>query len=192
MTPDLTPYREALIPAYVDYCSNVSVRHMAMSIESCTYLWWLCDRLRAGRVCDLGSGFTSYTLRAYRALADWPVEVVSVDDDPYWLDRTGDFLDRHGMDPDRLVEWSDWAAVPGGPYDVIVHDLGRGALRESSMWDAAKALDPAGMLLFDDAQNSSHANVMRDVCDAHEWDLVDLRRWTMDAAQRFSVLAVAS
>jgi predicted O-methyltransferase YrrM len=186
----LTPYRQALLPAYVDYCKTVSPRHMAMSIESVTYLWWLCDRARAGRVCDLGSGFTSYTLRAYASLADWPVDVVSVDDSADWLERTGEFLSSHDLTVDGLVTWDVWAKDPGEPYDVIVHDLGRGELRNTSMWVAAAALAPGGMIMFDDAQNNSHAAEMFKVCQRSGMSLADIKPWTLDDVNRFSLLGV--
>jgi predicted O-methyltransferase YrrM len=186
----LGPYRRALIPPYVDYCNTVSPRHMAMSLESVTYLWWLCDRVRAGRVCDLGSGFTSYTLRAYAALADWPVEVVSVDDSPEWLERTRTFLTAAGVADDALVTWDVWSVDPGAPYDVIVHDLAKGDLRNASMWVAVEALAPGGMILFDDAQNNGHAAEMFKVCEASGMALADTKPWTLDAVNRFSLLGV--
>jgi SAM-dependent methyltransferase len=162
---------------------------MAMSIESTTYLWWLCDRVKACQVCDLGSGFTSYTLRAYAMLADWPVTVTSVDDSPEWLDQTRRFLARHDMPTTGLVAWDVWAESPH-KFDVIVHDLAKGALREQSMWTAADALAAGGMILFDDAHNNTHAAVMHAVAAAHGMALADIRQWTTDEVHRFSLLAV--
>jgi predicted O-methyltransferase YrrM len=185
----VNPYRQALLPAYVDYCQTVSPRHMAMSIESCTYLWWLCDRAKAATVCDLGSGFTSYTLRAYAALADHPVTVTTVDDSPEWLDRTREFLSAASLPTDSLVEWDTWSEDPG-TYDVIVHDLAHGDLRNLSMWVAAGALTEGGMILFDDAQNASHVAEMFKVAEANGLKMADIRQWTSDEVGRFSLLAV--
>jgi predicted O-methyltransferase YrrM len=186
----LTPYRQALLPAYVDYCKTVSPRHMAMSIESVTYLWWLCDRTRASRVCDLGSGFTSYTLRAYASLADWPVDVTSVDDSADWLKRTGEFLTSHGLPSAGLVTWEVWSKDPGEPYDIIVHDLAKGDLRNQAMWTAVGALREGGMILFDDAHNNSHSDEMYKVCQASGMRLADIKPWTLDDVNRFSLLGV--
>jgi hypothetical protein len=187
---DLAAYQRALSPGYVDYCQTVSPRHMAMSIESCTYLWWLCDRVKAARVCDLGSGFTSYTLRAYATLADWPVTVTSVDTDAGWLEQSRMFVADRGLPTDGFVEWDVWSKDPGDPCDVIVHDLAGGDLRNEAMWVAADALTPAGMILFDDAQNNGHAEVMQKVVEANGMKLADIRQWTTDAVHRFSLLAV--
>jgi predicted O-methyltransferase YrrM len=186
----VNPYRDALVPAYVAYCQTVSPRHMAMSIESCTYLWWLCDQVKARTVCDLGSGFTSYTLRAYAALADYPVSVTSVDDSVEWLDRTREFLTDAGMPTDGLVPWDEWSENPDGPYDVIVHDLASGDLRNQSMWTATDALADGGMILFDDAQNHGHINEMFKVAEAHGMKIADIRDATTDEVKRFSLLAV--
>ena len=67
----------------------------------------ICQVLAPARVLDLGSGFSSLALRHYAASAAHAVRVVSVDDDPRWLDTTRDYLEAHGHSEGELRLWSD-------------------------------------------------------------------------------------
>lgn len=176
---DLVPFREVLVPPYVDYCQTVSRRSMAISIETATYLAWVCATRSPGRTCDLGSGFTSLVLRLF------PAPAVSVDDDPVWLDRTRGFLARNGVSVDGLVGWDQWQEDTDS-YDVIVHDFARGDLRNSSMWLAAERLNPGGVLIFDDAQHEGHGAEMRKVADHYGFEPVEIRALTVDMVKRFA------
>jgi hypothetical protein len=176
----LYPLRQALIPAYIDYCQHVSRRSMAISIETATFVWHVCRQTDARVTADLGSGFTSYVLRRHGG------DVTSVDDSPVWLDRTGAFLRKWRMPTTGLVDWDDW---PAGPYDLIVHDFACGDLRNQSMWAAAERLAPGGVIVFDDAQHEGHRTEMQRVSDAFGLQLTDVRDFTVDAVLRFAAVA---
>lgn len=167
--------RAALIPAYVDYCRTVSRRSMAVSLET---------NRQARTVADFGSGWSSYVLRRY-ARTFGGVTVVSVDDDPAWLHRTEQFLVKRWCDTDNLVLWGEYAATG---FDVVLHDFSSGELRESSMPVAAEALNEGGLIMFDDAQHEGHRAAMEAVCDAYELEMVDVRRWTEDAVNRYALV----
>lgn len=177
---DLAPIHQALIPPYIDYCRTVSRRSMAISIETATYLAWVCFTRDPMRTCDLGSGFTSFVLRSF------PASVVSVDDDAEWLERTREFLDRNNMGSNGLVGWEQWL-TEDDTYDVIVHDFARGDLRNSSMWEAAERLNPAGVLIFDDAQHEGHCAEMHKVADHYGFEPVDIRALTIDMVKRYAL-----
>lgn len=180
----LKPYGEAIVGPYVDYCTNVSRRGMAISIETATLFAYVCSVKQAKRVLDLGSGFTSYV---GRCCAD---EVVSVDDNQEWLDKTAGFLTRYDVNTDGLKMWDDWVANPGGPYDVVIHDFSSGAKREASMWNAARSLAPDGVVIFDDAQHYKHLNEMIKVIRNYGLQFVDVKEWTEDEIHRFALMAV--
>lgn len=185
---DLEPIHQALVPAYVDYCSTVSKRSMAISDETATFLLHLCMAYEARTVCDLGSGFTSYVLAMYAYQADWPVTVHSVDDSPEWLDATGRFLDKHGLASDLMLI-GDWLHETSR-YDVIVVDYARGAERNRIMPIAAAHLNLPGAMLFDDAQNDDHAAVAVETAREHGLRVIDIRDLTIDQVRRFALLAV--
>ena len=169
---------------FIEYCQTVSRRSMAISLDTAAFVWFMCVTRRAGSACDLGSGFTSYVLRRTRA------EVTSVDDSEEWLERTGQFLARYGKSTGELLMWDEWQERTD-TYDVVVHDFASGDLRESSMWVAADAVAPGGVLIFDDAQHAGHLAEMLRVAEAHDWVLYDIRGVTEDPVRRFAAMAAA-
>lgn len=185
---DLMPYGERLFEPWNEYGDTVSPHNMTMSVWTAALLWWLCDETKATRVCDLGSGFSSYVLRRYAEGKS--VEVVSVDDDDEWLARTGSFLTGHDMDDGALVAFSEWRDA-SDKFDVILHDLAGGYVREATMRTAVGRLNPGGAVIFDDAQNRSHHKHIAHVCAAADLVLLDVWEATLDAIDRFAALAVA-
>jgi predicted O-methyltransferase YrrM len=177
----LEGFRQALIPAYIDYCQHVSKRSMAISIETATFVAHLCRRRRVQMVADLGSGFSSYVLRRYSPA------VTSIDDSSEWLDRTTAFLRKYGLHQGMLVGWDEWTA-DDDRYDLIVHDFSSGELREQSMWTAAGRLAPGGMVVFDDAQHDGHRAAMGDVAEAFGMQLTLMRDLTLDAVGRYAAV----
>ena len=192
MQPDreeIRPYFDRLVPAYRTYCTTVSKRSMALSIETCAYLWWLCVHVDARAVADLGSGFSSYVLRRYAAEAHHRVRVASVDDNDEWLINTRQFIVDQGLDPKGLFgnEWADHPAK----YDVICHDYSAGPNREGWMVVAAEHLAPNGVLLFDDAQHVGHRLAMAETARRFGLRLFDVFEQTVDEVGRYAGMAAA-
>lgn len=186
---EILPYFERLKPAYQTYCQGVSVRSMALSIETCAYVWWLCDTVRARRVADLGSGFSSYVLRAYAADAAYqPVQVDSVDSDRGWLTATRDFCRTQDQPDGGFMLGPKWAGSDTH-YDVVVNDYDSGPTREAFADLAAQKLTAAGVVVFDDAQNADHHHNMAEVCIHHGLTLLDLYHQTVDELGRFAMAA---
>jgi len=183
---EVLTYFERLVPEYRAYCVSVSKRSMALSIESCAYLWYLCDTIKARNVVDLGSGFSSYVLARYAAEADYPVRVDSVDSDPEWLDKTRRFCESHGGVGSFMLG-EVWEQTDRR-YDVIINDYGRGAVREQMAAIAVRRLTPAGVIMFDDAPNSSHRHDAARVCGEAGLALLDLYHQTVDEVGRFALL----
>jgi predicted O-methyltransferase YrrM len=192
--PRLTPSDqrfEGLRPLYERYIAEVSEAGMAVSWESARYLRDLCDALAPRRVLDLGSGFTSVVLRHYASSVEHPVSVVSVDDDPRWLERTRGFLDEHGYTQGELRVWSDFANAPGEAFDVVFHDLASGSVREAAMTVAVGCLSPRGVILFDDVHHLGHRRAARRAAGDARLATYNLYRWTRDDVGRFALLAAS-
>jgi predicted O-methyltransferase YrrM len=156
---------------------------MAVSLETSAVLLALCRVERVSSAIDLGSGFSSYVLRAWAKEAE--CEVVSVDDNPEWLGRTGEFLMAQGLRSDHLVLWPDY---PGRQFDLVFHDLASGALRESAM-PAAAGLGRR-MVVFDDAQHAGHRRAMTQACAGAGLELYSLRALTLDSIHRYAMIGV--
>lgn len=180
---------DRIVGAYERYVTSVSSAGMALSLPTSTYLDALCRATEPTRVLDLGSGFSSYILRRYAA-DHGGVDVVSVDDNEGWLEKTGEFLDA--VDTPRLgalVPWATFSAQAHEPFDLILHDLAMGGLRDSAMWQAAGLTAPGGWLVLDDAQAPSHRQTMRAVATDGQLEWYSLRRWTLDDIGRWATIA---
>lgn len=186
----LEPYRQALIPDYVDYCKTVSPRSMTIAIETATYVWFLARQLAAVNVIDLGSGFTSYLLRCYARNTATPVTVTSVDDSGEWLGKTRGFIESKGLTADGTVTWADWLDTDDR-YDLAVYDFASGDLRNEGMWVIAERLALGGVVVFDDAQHDGHRAEMHAVAAKHHFELVDVHDVTVDMIGRYALAAVA-
>ena len=193
MTPtrlDTAPYADRLSDAYANYVAGVSAGDHAVSLETAAMIWWYCDHIQAASVCDLGSGFSSHVLRAYAASADHRVQVVSVDTDADWLDKTIGFM-RECDEPGAFILLDDWLASDA-QFDLIFHDIANGEQREALMATAAARLNPGGVLILDDAQNASHHAEMVRLTDELGWALLDTKQTTLDHIERFALVATSA
>lgn len=172
---------------YAEYCRDVSKATMALSLETTMLLWQSCDAIDAANVADFGSGWSSYVLRRWAQQREG-VTVTSVDDDAEWMQNTVRFLKRHELTGGEMMLWDDYRVAPTGPHDVILHDLGGGKMRESTMPIVAAQVAVGGMAIFDDAHHEGHRRAMRRMDDRFDW--IDVRRASMDRWGRFPMLGV--
>ena len=196
--PDLVPTEAELAvvmgeigPAYINYVGGVSVADHAASLETSAVLLYLCRRVRARRVLDLGSGFSSFVLRAYAHSSHWPVTVVSVDTDPEWLAKTAAFLDGRTNTPGELITWDEFnRRADWEPFDVIFHDLDKGDVRTNAVPWVCRLVAPNGVVVFDDAHHDGHREAFWKYGDANGLDVYSLHEQTMDTFKRFAALGV--
>ena len=177
---------ERLFPVYREYCTSVSVRWMALSIETCVYTWWLCEQTKPKRLVDLGSGFSSYVLRLYQSEHD-DVEVVSVDDSPEWLEKTARFLKKHHLPTDGLLGPDEFLATSG--YDLAIYDYSGGEIREAFMAPTMERMNDDGFVILDDANHIVHYLWMAKATRDRGWALYSLVEQTLDQVERHAVLA---
>ena len=182
---DTIPYIAKLWNPYIDYCRAVSMRMMAINVETAALLWYECDQTHARSVCDLGSGFTSYVLRRYANEACYPVTVTSVDDEPEWLQKSAAYIRRHRLNPDGMTSYADWVAGTD-TFDVIIHDFNSGEHRNRTMWEVAARSNPASILIFDDMQHEGHRNEMLKVASTYGWTTIDVHDVTTDETFRYA------
>jgi predicted O-methyltransferase YrrM len=179
---------EAILAArYEHYVRNVSHAVWAVSLESASAMHAFCTITRPGKVLDLGSGFSSAVFRLYAR--DTPGCIVhSVDDDAQWLKRTREYLEETDLSTGGLQLWSDFQAS-SGQYDFIFHDMGRMALRASSLPFVFARLAPGGLLALDDMHKEPYATTARSECAAAGLRVFSLRGVTLDDFGRYACLA---
>ena len=187
---DTLPYIIDLYDAYVDYCRSVSLRAMAINLETAATLWWACDTVNARTVCDLGSGFTSYTIRRYAQTASHPVEVVSVDDSDQWLKMTVGYLNRHRMPATGVITYDVWSGTDD-QFDVIIHDFNAGDVRNRVMWEAAERLSPGGVMVVDDMQHDGHRAELDKIASFYHWPNHAVQSVTTDESGQYAGMVTA-
>jgi predicted O-methyltransferase YrrM len=179
--------RAALQEAYAEYVGTVSAPEHAISLELAGVLDALCRILRPRAVADLGSGFSSYVLGRYAIDAD--ADVVSVDADVEWLDRTRDFLARTGLTAGALVGWDEFAAADHDPFDLVLDDLGDIARRVDTMAYVLSGLARAdGFVVVDDRHRPPVRAAIDRVARARGSEVVSLRSLTVDGFGRYACL----
>ncbi len=155
--------------AYAEYVPAVSKAVYACSLPIAHYLWNLCEERKPRRLLDIGSGFSSYVLRAWAEANG--AEHWCIDSDAEWLDKTRLFLTAHDLDWHHATTWdraADWAL---DPFDLVFFDVNAIASRS---WYLRKALDmvaDGGVLIADDAMEphyhdalTEHASYYRRKC----------------------------
>ena len=180
--------RRQLQPAYESYVHAVSAGDHAMSLELAAFLLELARQTGARRVVDLGSGFSSYVLRRY-ADERSDTDVTSIDSSPDWLERSRDFVDDHGLDVDRFVDWSCFEPRDEmGSFDVVLHDLGDMTLRTAALSDALLLAGPGGYVVLDDVHKRGYRALVRRVVAASSAWRIDIRAVTRDRLGRYAML----
>jgi predicted O-methyltransferase YrrM len=178
----------SLRPAYERYVRGVSTPEHAASLELASLLRALCEHRRPQRVVDLGSGFTSYVLRAWAAGEG--VEAWSVDDDEEWLGRTRGFLLGEGLGTDNLLAWPDFLAREPPRFDLVLHDLGRMSTRVATLPRVLDLAAPAALVVLDDVDKDPYYPALRKELSARGWPRYNLRWRTLDGYGRFAALTV--
>ena len=95
-----------LKPQYNNYIKTVSKNAVSYQYIS-TAIQLCCPYYR---VVDLGSGFTSFVLRAYRK--ELNLDICSVDTSRAWLEKTKEFCAQNDVDTDGFMLWSDLIVAP--------------------------------------------------------------------------------
>jgi predicted O-methyltransferase YrrM len=181
-------YRHFLMPTYLDYVSRVSWADHAVSLETAACLLQMCETQRPQRMLDTGSGYSSYVLRRY-ALQHGG-EVVSVDDDAAWMEKTADYLDESNVGTDGLMTWQDFQVKEHQPFDLIFHDMGTYATRISSLATVSAHIADDGNLVYDDMQANSVRAEARQVTEQAGRRYFSMQRVTGDQIGRYAGLSL--
>jgi predicted O-methyltransferase YrrM len=181
--------RRQLEPAWRTYITTVSTPVMAASLELSAFLLALARIRRPGRVLDLGSGFTSCVLRTH-AMERGDTEVVTIDDDAAWLERSRAFLQSNRLPTDGMWTWAEFSGSGPQPFELVVHDLGNMSVRAATLPQALELTAPEGLLVLDDVHNASYGASAPAVCRRAGRRFLPARLLTLDQYGRFAAVAV--
>ncbi len=163
-----------LADMYALYCATASPPWYALSFAATEYLLGL----QWESAVDLGSGWTSYALRA------WPERrVTTVDTDREWANCTMQFLETVHR-PAKIFLWDD---VKPEPHELVVFDLG-GGQRDKQLDKAAEWLAPGGTMYLDDAHRDAYRETVIQWAVSRGWRTQILKQETLDPYGRYGML----
>lgn len=166
---------EGMRSAYLEYVKEVSKPEWAISWQLACFLDKTIHQLKPKRMLDLGSGFSSFVFRSNNA------EVISADKDPKWLERTREFLSKHKLSADNVIEGFDKIE---GEFDLILLDY---AIEDRvALFKFAR--EHGKVIVLDDM----HFKLYREAAaEFFKDDLVfDLKEETMDTFGRYSWMII--
>ncbi len=184
--------REQLHPTWRVYVTTVSTPVMAASLELSALVLAIARIRRPRRILDLGSGFTSCVLRAH-AVETGDTTVVTIDDDPAWLERSRAFLEFKRLPTGEMWTWDEFSASAPQPFQLVVHDLGNMSVRAATLPRVIELTTPEGLLVLDDIHHpkaATYAATAAEACRRAGRRLLSVRPLTLDEYGRSAALAV--
>lgn len=172
--------------SYAYYKKNISPGGSAVSLKLARLLYLAAQAKEARNILDLGSGFSSYVFRLYRSENPGPGEVWSVDSDPGWLGKTGEYLASCGLADDNLFTWEQYAQKDEKPiFDVILVDIRPVARRVEYFEHFLTHLSPHGVLIYDDYHKLHLSRPLDSKIKGLNLIAYNLREITLDDLGRF-------
>ncbi len=180
-------YRDRYLKDYEYYVENVSCAGHAVSFEQVLFMRGLCDLIKPKRVLDLGSGFSSYIFRDYAASGK-DIVVWSIDNDSAWLQKTKDYLEEKNISSDNLVLWQDFIKGKREPFDLILHDMGDMAFRQSELNQVLNMAKPGGLVILDDVHKRIYGRYLKQLFKRSNIRYYNLHSFTYDPLCRYSFM----
>jgi len=182
--------RDQFADPYRAYISTISSEIMAISFELCVFLKLACEWVKPKNILDLGSGFSSYVFNRYAQDSGYEVNVLSVDDDERWLEKTKEYLEGCGLRNPNLSDWNTFiTAESKSPFDLILYDIGDFLLR-------VKYIEPillkhsreGSIVVVDDMHHAGYGLHVRAVAEKRQWKHFNIRPLVKDHFGRYSWL----
>ena len=180
-----------LLPIWKYYVTNVSDDLYAISFELANQLMNLCKGINPKRILDLGSGFSSYVFRKYREDYDPSVDIISIDTDSDWLEKTKTFLNKYNFLDGSVLLHQELSNFKDKPFDLISVDGSDLEFRAKNLERYYEILsDNNGVMVFDDMHYGQYKNVVDKFIQAKGMKSYSLRKHTLDRFNRYSIMAI--
>jgi hypothetical protein len=138
---------------HATYTTTISTPVAAISLELAHLVVELLHRLQPQVAADLGSGFSSYLLRQYAAQCGHACTIYSCDDEPFWLEKTAEFLRAQGLGTEGLLLWDNFTAQHGSVVpELLLHDMGHSGRRIAEMPRVLDWAARGSVVILDDMQ----------------------------------------
>jgi len=171
---------ESLIrAAYQDYVRNYSSGLISLSLNRACFIYFLIKAFQVQKTIDLGTGISSYvSLLASKAVTG--SEVISVDDNEYWLEKTRAFLHSNNLPGDNLILLKDFLKdINRVKFGACILDIGDYKLRKQLFPQLAASIKEHGGFIFvDDFHVPAYRSYIETVCDELQLRVYSLRKVT--------------
>ena len=185
--PGVEQNTKLLKPYFDDYIERVSVANMAASLELAAVLLSLLQSRKYKKLVDLGSGFSSFVFRLY-AKSNPGVEVISVDDDALWLEKTRDYLKKNNVSDSDLLTLDQFLAKNLSGFDCILHDMNFVEVRINYVSTLLTKLSDNGILILDDMHKPDYRIDVLKKLEHEPFNIYDVREQTLDSFGRYSMI----
>ncbi|HCZ34638.1 MAG TPA: hypothetical protein DHV26_01780 [Cytophagales bacterium] len=183
---DISKAAQKLKPYYEQYITHVSRADMAMSLELAAFVFALCVKKGYKNLLDLGSGFSSFVYRLY-ASEQVGVQVLSVDDDAQWLEKTKSYLRQHGLPDAGMLTLDQFLQQPVTKFDCVLHDLNFVEVRINYVQHVLDATANSGVLILDDVHKPDYLYLVLDMLKQKSISVYDLKPVTLDSYNRYAL-----
>ncbi len=183
---DISKAAQKLKPYYEQYITHVSRADMAMSLELAAFVFALCVKKGYKNLLDLGSGFSSFVYRLY-ASEQVGVQVLSVDDDAQWLEKTKSYLRKHGLPDAGMLTLDQFLQQPITKFDCVLHDLNFVEVRINYVQHVLDATANSGVLILDDVHKPDYLYLVLDMLKQKSISVYDLKPVTLDSYNRYAL-----
>ena len=189
---ELSSFLQNIYEDYKKYTSSISTNVMASSFECVQLFINLCENSKPSRVMDMGSGFSSVALRRYKKICGYDIEIVSVDTDILWLNKTTSFLKELNLSVDNLYGINDFIKTNHGIFDLILYDMGHyqnGTRQQWIPFVINECIHSNSSILFDDTNNIHYfLFIMEYLSTTCQFTMTNTRPITNDQFGRYSML----
>ena len=168
---------------YDIYTHNVSTPGAAVSLQTCVFLWNLCNKLQPKTLVDTGSGFSSYVFRRWAQPNN--ATVYSIDDNADWLARSKQFCEEQNVYTDNFLLFKDIVIIQKQTADLVLHDLGNRETRKQSLGIIYDLCKRGGTIVFDDMHKSDLRKHVSDFLIDKKLQHVDHSAETLDSFGRY-------
>lgn len=183
---DISKATHTLKPYYEEYINHVSRADMAMSLELAAFVYALCVNKGFKNLFDLGSGFSSFVYRLY-ASENVGVQVISVDDDAQWLEKTRSYVRQHGLPDTGMLTLDQFLQQPFTQFDCVLHDLNFVEVRINYVQRVLEATANSGVLILDDVHKPDYLYQVLDMLKQQSISIYDLKPVTLDSYNRYAL-----
>jgi predicted O-methyltransferase YrrM len=182
-------YNYLLKSDYKKYIDQISVDYMAASLECCKFLLAIYDFTKSKNILDLGSGFSSYTLRLFKKFRMFDSNIISVDTSEEWLNKTSNFCIENHVDGDNFITWGQFKNKEN-KFDLIFLDIDYTKNRPSYYNLVFENLSKKGTFILCDDMHKKDLSLPLNKYLENKKNLKkhDVKEYTLDKFKRFATL----